>query len=236
MNDDHSSLPPERLWQPTTAKWFAVVFGGSLTYAIVRYHLAGDVSWAHFPLFIFNKATSLAAVIFVACSYLVGKIFRWHDHNPSLRLVVIKFCGLVGFFLAGVHAFFSLCLLSPAYYGKYFDVDGRLNLQGEVALSIGVVALFLLMAPAITTLPMMAKAIGGKRWKRSQRVGYLTLILVVGHLVVLGWNGWMTPGKWQAGIPPISLVAVTAALIPLLVKRKLVHDKSEREKGRRNQP
>ena len=141
-----------------------------------------------------------------------------------------------GFFLAGVHAFFSLCLLSPAYYGKYFDVDGRLNLQGEVALSIGVVALFLLMAPAITTLPMMAKAIGGKRWKRSQRVGYLTLILVVGHLVVLGWNGWMTPGKWQAGIPPISLVAVTAALIPLLVKRKLVHDKSEREKGRRNQP
>ncbi len=236
MTDDHSSLPPDRLWQPTTAKWFAVVFGGSLTYAIVRYHLAGDVSWAHFPLFIFNKATSLAAVIFVACSYLVGKIFRWHDHNPSLRLVVIKFCGLVGFFLAGVHAFFSLCLLSPAYYGKYFDVDGRLNLQGEVALSIGVVALFLLMAPAITTLPMMAKAIGGKRWKRSQRVGYLTLILVVGHLVVLGWNGWMTPGKWQAGIPPISLVAVTAALIPLLVKRKLVHDKSEREKGRRNQP
>ena len=229
MNDDHSSLPPDRLWQPTTAKWFAVFFGGSLTYAIVRYHLAGDVSWAHFPLFIFNKATSLAAVVFVACSYLVGKIIHWHDHDRALRLVVIKFCGLVGFFLAGVHAFFSLCLLSPAYYAKYFDVDGRLNLQGEVALSIGVVALFLLMAPAITTLPMMAKAIGGKRWKRSQRVGYLTLILVVGHLVVLGWKGWLAPSGWQAGIPPISLVAVLAAMVPLLVKRRLVHEKRERK-------
>lgn len=230
MSDAHSDLPPERLWQPTTGKWFAVVFGASLAYAIVRYHLAGDVSWAHFPLFIFNKATSLAAVVFVACSYLVGKIIRWHDHDRALRLVVIKFCGLVGFFLAGVHAFLSVCLLSPAYYAKYFDVDGRLNLQGEVALSVGVVALFLLMSPAITTLPMMPKALGGRRWKRSQRAGYFALILVVGHLVVLGWKGWMTPGKWQAGIPPISLVAVLAALVPLLVKGQRIHEKQTREK------
>ncbi len=90
MNDAHSSLPPDRLWQPTTAKWFAALFGGALVYAILRYHIAGNVAWAHFPLFIFNKATSLALVV-------------------------------------------------------------------------GVVALFLLMSPAITTLPMMPKALGGKR-------------------------------------------------------------------------
>ncbi len=179
MNDEHSNLPAHRLWQPTTAKWFAVVFGGSLAYAIVRYHLAGDVEWRHFPLFIFNKATSLAAVVFVSCSYLIGKIIRWHDHDKALRLVVIKFCGLVGFFLAGIHAFLSLGLLSPAYYAKYFDETGRLNLQGELAISVGVVALFFLMAPALMTLPMMPKAVGGQRWKRGQRMGYLTLILVV---------------------------------------------------------
>ncbi len=232
MSDDHSSLAADRLWQPTTAKWFAIVFGGSLAYAIVRYHLAGDVSWAHFPLFTFNKATSLAAIVFVACSYLVGKIIHWHDHDRALRLVVIKFCGLVGFFLAGVHAFFSVCLLSPAYYAKYFDVDGRLNLQGEVAMSVGVVALFLLMSPAITTLPMMPKAIGGMRWKRSQRAGYVALILVVGHLVVLGLKGWLAPRSWPAGIPPISLISFLAASIPLLVKRRLVHEKRERERER----
>jgi hypothetical protein len=49
-NDEHSELPQHRLWQPTTAKWFAAVFGGSLAYAVVRYHLAGDVPWHHFPL------------------------------------------------------------------------------------------------------------------------------------------------------------------------------------------
>ena len=131
MSGEHRSLPPDRLWQPTTAKWFAVIFGASLAYAVIRYHFAGDVEWRHFPLFILNKATSLAAVFFVASSYLIGKIIRWHDHDPALRLVVIKFCGLMGFFLAAVHALFSLSLLSPAYYGKYFDDVGRLQSPGR---------------------------------------------------------------------------------------------------------
>ena len=131
MTDKHVHGPAERLWQPTTAKWFAVVFGFSLAYAVVRYHLAGDVAWRHFPLFILNKATSLAAVMFVACSYLIGKVIHWHDQDHARRLVVIKFCGLMGFFLAGGHALFSLALLTPGYYAKYFLPDGRLNQIGR---------------------------------------------------------------------------------------------------------
>ena len=168
--------------KPTTAKWFAVVFGISLGYSIIRYHFAGDVEWRHFPLFILNKATSLAAVGFVASSYLINKIFNWHNDDPALRLVVIKFCGLMGFFLAAAHALFSVFILTPAYLGKYFDEVGALNLWGELAMSTGVVALFFLMSPAITTLPMMPKALGGWRWKRGQRAGYIALILVVVHL------------------------------------------------------
>jgi DMSO/TMAO reductase YedYZ heme-binding membrane subunit len=229
MSDEHRELPAHRLWQPTTAKWFFAIFGFALAYAVIRYHVAGDVPWRHFPLFILNKATSMAAVFFVASSYLIGKIIRWHDHDKALRLVVVKFCGLMGFFLAAVHAVFSLCLLSPAYYGKYFDDGGRLNLTGEIAMAVGVVALFFLLSPAITTLPMMPKAIGGQRWKRSQRAGYVALVLVVVHLVVLGVKGWLAPRGWQGGIPPVSLVAVVVALVPLLVKRKLVHDKKVRD-------
>ena len=197
----------------------SAVFGLALVYAVIRYHLAGDVAWTHFPLFILNKATSLAAVIFVACSYLVGKIIRWHDDDKAMRLVVIKFCGLMGFFLAGVHAFMSFALLSPAYFAKYFEVDGRMNLQGELAITVGVVALFFLMAPAITTLPMMPKALGGWRWKRAQRGGYIGLALVVAHLVVLGVKGWLAPADWNWAMPPISLIAVLVALLPLVVKR-----------------
>jgi DMSO/TMAO reductase YedYZ heme-binding membrane subunit len=227
LNDPQSSLPPHRLWQPTTAKWFFAVFGLSLAYAVVRYHLVGPVEWRHLPLFVLNKATSLAAVILVASSYMVGKVIRWHDHDKALRLVVIKFCGLMGFFLAAIHGFFSLALLSPAYYGKYFDEVGRLNLQGEIAMSAGVLGLFCLLAPAVTTLPMMPKALGGVRWKRNQRLGYVALLFVLVHLISLGFEGWLAPAGWNGGIPPISLVAVVVVVAPLLVKRKWAHDKHE---------
>jgi DMSO/TMAO reductase YedYZ heme-binding membrane subunit len=106
--------------------------------------------------------------------------------------------------------------------------DGRLNLEGEIAIGVGVLALFFLLSPAVTTLPMMPKAIGGWRWKRNQRAGYIALALVVVHLVVLGIRGWLAPQGWNGGIPPVSLVAVVAALVPLLVKRRLEHDKKER--------
>ena len=125
MNDEHKSLPADRLLQPTTMRWFLGVFGASLVYAIVRYHFAGDVAWRHFPLFILNKAASLAAVVFVASSYLVGKIIHWYDGDKALRLVVIKFCGLMGFFLAGIHAFFSFALLQPAKIPICRTLPGR---------------------------------------------------------------------------------------------------------------
>lgn len=218
MEDDSRGLPRERLWQPVTGGWFAATFGVGLAYAVLRYHIAGEVSWAHFPLFILNKATSLAAVLLVASSYLVGRVFRWHNGDPVLRLVVVKFCGLMGFFLAGIHALLSLCLLDPAYYAKFFDPDGRLNLVGESSMVLGVVALFALLSPAITTLPMMPKAIGGVRWKRSQRLGYVGLLLVGGHLVCMGLSGWLSPRGWPWGLPPISLIAVVAVALPLLLK------------------
>jgi hypothetical protein len=85
MSQGRTNLPPDRLLQPTTAKWFAAIFGIALAYAILRYHLAGDVAWRHFPLFILDKATALAAVGFVASSYSIGKVFRWHDHDKALR-------------------------------------------------------------------------------------------------------------------------------------------------------
>ena len=61
------------------------------------------------------------------------------------------------------------------------------------------------------------------------------LALVVVHLVALGLNGWLKPQGWHGGIPPVSLVAVVAVLVPLLVKRKVEHDKKERAASRLDQ-
>jgi hypothetical protein len=42
---------------------------------------------------------------------------------------------------------------------------------------------------------------------------------IVVHLIFLGVAGWLAPSDWHAGIPPISLVAVVAALVPWAVRR-----------------
>lgn len=226
MGQADDELPKDRLVQPTTAKWFAVIAGFCLLYAILRYHLAGDVDWRHFPLFITNKATALASVMLVASSYLIGHLFRWHDDDKALRLVVIKFCGLMGFSLAAMHAVMSLLILRPGYLAKYFDEAGQLNFAGELGMVLGVIALFFLVMPTLSTLPMMPKALGGKRWKRAQRMGYLSLTLTLAHLIVLGWQGWVKPASWPGAIPPISLLAAIVVIAPLVVKRRRVKEAS----------
>ena len=93
-----------------------------------------------------------------------------------------------------------------------------------MALAAGVLALLLMMGPALATLPMMAREIGGVRWQRGQRMGYLTLALVAVHMVALGLKGWLAPKGWPGGLPPISLIAVTLAVMPLFVRKKLDHE------------
>jgi len=213
---DQSSSPP--LLQPFTARWFLLLFGLPLTYAIFRYHLFGHVPWSNFPLFVANKAISLAAVFFIGTSYLVGKTLRVYDSEPERRIVLIKFCGLMGFSMAVTHAFMSLLLFSPQYYPNLFGHGDKLNLTGELSMVFGVIALWCLSITAITSLPFMYDAIGADRWRRGQRMGYATLALVSGHVFVMGFSGWLKPTGWHGYLPPISLVAFIAACIPLLVK------------------
>ena len=224
-------LPPGRLLQPATLRVWAAVMGPCVAYAVLRYHIAGGVEWRHFPLFIFNKTVAMSAVLFVGLSYLIGPVIKRFDEDKRLRLVVIKFCGLMGFFLAVIHAFFSVILLTPAYFAKYFDAQLQLNLQGELGMCLGVLGLFMLLAPALATLPMMPRELGGKRWKRAQRMGYISLLFVIGHLVVLGIFGWLAPSHWPWYIPPISLVTVLAAIIPVFVKRQRMTEHDAKKKA-----
>ena len=216
------STENSRLIQNFTVPWLVVLLGVPLTYAVVRYHVLQGVEWSHFPLFIANKAFSLAAVFFIAASYLIGKISRLFGDDPDRRLILIKFCGLMGFSLAAIHALMALLIVSPEYYPKFFLAGGRMNLTGELNLLFGVLGLWCLSITAITSLPFMYEAIGADRWYRGQRMGYLALTMVAGHTVVMGFPGWITPAGWPAYLPPISLVAFTAALIPLLVKLRRV--------------
>jgi len=217
VNDQTSGEVSERLVQPATTRLFLLVMGPCLIYAGIRYHVVEGVALTHAPLYILNKAISLGGLAFLATSYLVGKVagLRWDDRR--IQLVVIKFCGLMGFSLIVAHVLMSLALLDPAYYAKFY-AGAKFNLTGELSLSLGVLALWCFTLPTITSLPYMYEELGAERWLRSQRAGYAGLMLAAGHVLVMGVLAWLRPGDWPAALPPITALAFVVAMIPLVVR------------------
>jgi hypothetical protein len=49
-------------------------------------------------------------------------------------------------------------------------------------------------------------------------MGYLGLALVSAHLLAMGGAGWLTPSRWPGHMPPITLLAFLAAVLPLLLR------------------
>ncbi|MBI1354356.1 MAG: hypothetical protein GC160_08415 [Acidobacteria bacterium] len=199
-------------------RWVLGVWGACIAYAILRYNIFGPVEWIHLPSFVINKSFGLGAVVFLSCSYLVGKWIKAYPSDPKRRRSLAKFLGLTGLYFAGLHIMLSLALLSPAYYGKFYIDGGKMNLMGEVTFLFGALAIGFLMFPAITTLPLMYEALGGERWQRMQRMGYWALAMLAGHTFTMGWSGWLEPAGWHGGMPPISVWAFAFAVAALVAK------------------
>lgn len=201
-----------------------------MAYAVVRYNVFKGVEWIHLPLYIVNKATSLSAVILLASAYLVGRWIPVHKDDPERRLVLIKFLGLAGFGLAALHSLMSMALLGPTYYPKFFGAE-KMNLVGELTILFGVVGMFWLASPAVTSLPNMQQALGDTLWKRAQRAGYVALAFTALHCFAMGVQGWLEPETWPGSLPPITMLAFVIGVVPLVARlvspRALVQEREE---------
>ena len=190
----------------------------SLLYTALRYIVFGNTEYHQWPLFLGNKAISLGGIILLALSYLLSQRNNLTEPEKKQHLSLIRFCGLGGFSLIGMHAFASLMVLTPINFPKFYHDSGQMNFIGEFSMLMGVVSLWCFCLPAITTIPNMFQAIGEERWRRNQRVGYFGLALAAIHVGVMGLPGWMTPEKWYGYLPPITLVSFVVAAIPLILR------------------
>ena len=82
-----------------------------------------------------------------------------------------------------------------------------MNLIGEFSVLLGVLSFFIFLIPFITSLPGMVDLLGTERWEKCQQVGYLGLLLVGGHVFVIGIDGWLQPRDWPGYLLPITLIA-----------------------------
>lgn len=206
-----------RLLVPTTVRLLALVLGACTLYAALRYAVFAGVPPDNWPLFLGNKALSLAGLTLLSLSYLVGRSPGLRFGGGDLQVVVIKFCGLAGFSLIAMHVTASVLLMGPAYYPKLFPGD-RLSLVGELSLLLGILAFWCFTLPVVATVPGTVDQTDAESWLRQQRMGYLGLATAALHVLIMGWAGWLEPRDWPASMPPITLLAFIVALLPLVVR------------------
>lgn len=162
-----------------------------------------------------NKSVADTAIILMGLSMLISSIcYYWNRFDWTI--IYRKYLGLVGFAFGIAHlllswgAFTSLFRATTWSSGAYMPA-----LAGVVALGI-----FAIMAAVSNTFA--ASKLGGKVWRYILRTGYLAVIFVFLHVVLLKsarWVSWFTEG--MKTLPSLSLL-VSIFMVVVIVMRLLL--------------
>ena len=198
---------PENNEKNSAATIITVVIALSITYAVIRYHIAGPVPWKDFPFFILNKGLSLAAFILLVLNFGLGPLNNLGAKVPAGWLQARKAVGMTGFLLVLIHALMSLLLFSPDIYAKFFASNGSLTLLASLSMLGGVLAFVVLWAYNMSFQTHMREDKAFIQFITSRSFLLWAMLLGASHLFFMGYEGWLQPAGWHAGIPPVSLVA-----------------------------
>ena len=194
-----------------------VVLVLSLLYAMVRYHIAGPVPWKDFPFFILNKGISLGAFVLLAMNFGLGPLNNLGIKVSEGWLNARKALGMTGFLLVLIHALMSFMLFSPAVYGQFFEQDGTLTLISGLSMLGGVLAFVVLWGYNLSFQTHLREDKAFIQFITSRKFLLVALTLGGFHLFFMGYEGWLAPGGWNGGMPPVSLVAFTCFVVMYIV-------------------
>ena len=189
----------------------------SVAYAVLRYHIAGDVPWNEFSLFILNKGLCLAAFILLTFNFALGPAKNVGLPVPDSWLRARKAFGMSGFLLILIHALISFMLFSSPYYGKFFSADGTLTGVASLSMLAGVLGFVFLWAYNLSFQTKLSEDTAFIALITSRPVLIWALSLGGLHLAFMGYAGWLQPQGWHGGLPPISLVAFSFFVIGYLL-------------------
>lgn len=197
---EHTQVQPSRsLWLKTLG--FSVILYLLITLVLFsqRHSTGADL---------INISTAWTAVVLIGLSMLLSAIcYFWNafDHYILFR----KHIGVSGFFVAAIHVFFSLVVMRqefpfPSYY------LGEKNIVSFVFALIAF-AYFAFMTSISNNYAI--HEIGGHRWRKLLRIGYIAYIFTIIHFGLKGFPYWL---KWIQGgmktLPSIGLVIFIFAL------------------------
>jgi len=194
-----------------------VIFGVIVAYTILRYNVFGRVEYRFIPLYITNKIFAFSSLIYIGISYILGPLTSLDARLFESKLSWRRYFGLLGFAFSGVHILISLILIDPYFYPALYHM-GRLTFFGQLHFIFGVLAFSLFSLVAASSFPNVFQTLTSGRWRALQRLGYIGLLLVLGHVITLGITGWLDKTEWPGNLVPISLISSNFILIILLLK------------------
>lgn len=117
----------------------------------------------------------------------------------SWQMTLRRLLGLFAFFYAGLH--FSVWIVLDHFFDwKQMGAD----VLKRPYITVGVLALTLLVPLAATSTTRMVKRLGGQNWRRLHKLVYAVGVLAVLHYLWLAKKGVNTP-FWYAGVLAVLL-------------------------------
>ena len=189
----------------------------AISYAVLRYHIAGPVPWKDFPMFILNKGLCLAGFILLTFNFTLGPLNNLGVPVSEGWLNARKALGMTGFLLVLIHALMSFMLFSPAVYAQFFVENGTMTAIGGLSMLFGVLGFVFLWGYNLSFQTFLREDTAFIQFITSRKVLLFALVLGGLHLFFMGYEGWLNPAGWHGGLPPISLVAFSFFAIGYLV-------------------
>ena len=185
----------------------AVTLSFAISYAVLRYHILGDVPWKDLPFLILNKGLSLGGFILITINFALGPAKNLGLSVSPAWLNARKAIGMSGFLIILVHALMSFMLFSPAVFGKFFEADGSLTGVAGISMLAGVLGFVVLWGYSVSFQTFLREDKPFIDFITSRRFLIWALLLGGLHVFFMGYSGWLKPAGWNGGLPPISLVA-----------------------------
>jgi DMSO/TMAO reductase YedYZ heme-binding membrane subunit len=174
---------------------------------------------------VMNKAVADTGIFLMGLSMLLSGLgYFWNVFDTLV--IYRKSLGLVGFAYGLAHLFLSWSAFQALLQPTTWE-------QGKMWPAFtGTLALVIFTVMAIISNTLMARLIGGKLWKYILRTGYIGVILVWLHVVLLKSARWVTWYQDGMQTPPalsllisifmVGVIAMRVALWFALSRRKTV--------------
>jgi predicted dinucleotide-binding enzyme/DMSO/TMAO reductase YedYZ heme-binding membrane subunit len=204
------------------------------------------IRWEGFPVSKLNVYFGFNAIGLLFLAYLPGSIAgivqlingtkrkrfpKWLDEWMKSR----KQLGLMGFFFAALHAIMALLVMNSAFSGGFYQnfghfkvqnetihVASKLNLNGELSMFFGIVAMALLCVLAVCSLPSVIDTMSWREWNFAQSgIGHIMLVCAIGHMATMGAfsmarRNWKFPSNYT--LPSVFYIELFLGFATILLR------------------